>query len=238
MTATNSVEPAKDGTGSPFNITYASESISGNKAQKHYVGSPSTEGLIEPAQEGVDATGVVQLTGGSGIRGWLSGCFSKLSAILTAIGTPMQATGGSVGIVAGAAKIGSVGIDQTTFGSTNAVSSPPSSSGAIGLAPLVTSALASSLVLKNSAGNLYDCYVSTKATAGWCMVFNATSAPADGAVTPAIAFWCPATATTKFPMQHGVPTVFSTGITLVFSSNADPYTKAASATVLMGGRVA
>src|SRR5208282_5780988 len=120
MTATNSLKPAKDGTGASFNLTVANESVSGNQAQKTYLGSPSTEGLVEPAQDGVDSTGVTQLTGGVGMRGWLSGCFSKLSTIITALGSPMQATGGTVGIVAGTALMGKVGIDQTSFGSSNA----------------------------------------------------------------------------------------------------------------------
>lgn len=42
MTATNTTDVA-------FNITSAAESVSGNRAHKTYVGSPSTEGLIEPA---------------------------------------------------------------------------------------------------------------------------------------------------------------------------------------------
>jgi len=40
---------------------------------------------VGAAQDGVDVTGVTQLTGGSGIRGWLSGLFSKFSAV---VGTP------------------------------------------------------------------------------------------------------------------------------------------------------
>ena len=35
-----------------------------------------------PAQDGTDASGVTQLTGGIGIRGWLSGIYSKLSNVL------------------------------------------------------------------------------------------------------------------------------------------------------------
>lgn len=46
--------------------------------------------------DGTDATGVVQLTGGAGIRGWLSGIFSKLSNALTVILTPATSGGLSV----------------------------------------------------------------------------------------------------------------------------------------------
>lgn len=44
-----------------------------------------------------------------------------LKALNAALGAPIQATGGTVGIVAGAAIIGKVGIDQTTPGTTNGV---------------------------------------------------------------------------------------------------------------------
>lgn len=235
MTATNSLKSAKDGTGAAFNITFAAESISGNKAPKNYIGSPASEGLIEPAQEGTDVTAAVQLTGGTGIRGWLSGCFTRLSSILSALGTPMQATGGTVGLVAGVALIGKAGIDQTSFGASNAVSMPPSSSGAIGLASIRTTVLASSLVLKNSPGNLYDTYVTAGATPGFLMLFDSIAPPGDGAVVPVECFVIPASVTTRF--NFNPPRVYGTGITMVFSSTG-PYTKTASATVFMSGRVA
>lgn len=46
---------------------------------------------------------------------------TTLAAVLTALGTPMQATGGTVGLVAGTAIAGKFGIDQTTPGTTNGV---------------------------------------------------------------------------------------------------------------------
>lgn len=45
----------------------------------------------------------------------------RLTTINTTLGTPMQATGGTVGLVAGTAIAGKFGIDQTTPGTTNAV---------------------------------------------------------------------------------------------------------------------
>jgi hypothetical protein len=42
-------------------------------------------------------------------------------AIVTALGAPMQATGGTVGLVAGSAIVGKVDVDQTTPGTTNGV---------------------------------------------------------------------------------------------------------------------
>lgn len=49
------------------------------------------------AQDGTDATGVTQLAGGVGIRGWLSGCFSKLSSIATSVAGTLT-VGGSVSV--------------------------------------------------------------------------------------------------------------------------------------------
>lgn len=45
----------------------------------------------------------------------------RLTSVITALGTPMQATGGTVGLVAGTAIVGKFGIDQTTPGTTNLV---------------------------------------------------------------------------------------------------------------------
>ncbi len=78
MTATNSTEPAKDGNGNAFNITFAAESVSGNKAQKTYIGEPVGETIITPAQDGTDGTGITAPTGAVGIRGWLSGIYKVL----------------------------------------------------------------------------------------------------------------------------------------------------------------
>lgn len=57
--------------------------------------------------QGAGGTGIVQPTGGSGILGWLSGIYDRLSKVVLA---------------AGSAIIGQVGIDQTTPGTTNKVS--------------------------------------------------------------------------------------------------------------------
>ena len=48
-------------------------------------------------------------------------------------------------------------------------------------------AAASNLVLKASAGNLYSLTITIGATSGYAMLFDATSLPSNGAVTPV---WC------------------------------------------------
>lgn len=65
----------------------------------------------------------------------------------------------------------------------------------------------------------------TTAAAGYVMVFNATSAPVDGAVTPALCFY---TSGAPGSVAFAVNTYFSTGIVLVYSSTGC-LTKTASA---------
>jgi hypothetical protein len=123
MTATNSVEPAKDGNGAAFNITVAAESVSGNKAQKTYIGEPVGETIITPAQDGTDGTGITAPTGAVGIRGWLSGIFSKVSlaalenggnlaSAVTALNSILSSVNGST--PAGSAVIGGVTLAAQT----------------------------------------------------------------------------------------------------------------------------
>ena len=59
----------------------------------------------------------------------------------------------------------------------------------------VSTAAEASHVLKASAGNLYSLAVTSGASAGYVMLFDATSAPANGAVTPAECYYMPATST-------------------------------------------
>lgn len=102
----------------------------------------------------------------------------------------------------------------------------------------VTAALASSQVVKASAGTLYSFDVSADSTlsgaAWWVMVFNATSAPADGAVTPAKCYAMPSGATTLTAAFAPGGTAFSTGITIV-TSTTGCFSKTASAHAFISG---
>lgn len=102
-----------------------------------------------------------------------------------------------------------------------------------------TSALAANLVAKGSAGNLVDLEVSADATLAaadwWIMVFDATSAPADGAVTPVKCYYMPATTTTFFTGFTGFPK-FNTGITISISTTGC-FTKTASTHAFISGNV-
>jgi hypothetical protein len=84
-----------------------------------------------------------------------------------------------------------------------------------------TAALASNLVVKASAGTLTGFAVSADSTlsgaAWWLMVFDATSLPGDGAVTPALCYAYPS-GTTSASYGFTAPVSFTTGIVLGVST--------------------
>lgn len=78
-------------------------------------------------------------------------------------------------------------------------------------------------------------YVTTGAVAGYLLVFNAVSAPADGAVTPTECVIAPANSTVA--LDFGETTqAYATGLTAVFSTTGC-FTKTGSATVYFKGRM-
>ncbi len=119
-----------------------------------------------------------------------------------------------------------------TFGTYSVL--VPSTAATAAIAPAATSAVAGSLVLKASAGNLYSWRVTAGASAGYVMAFNATSPPADGAVTPADCVAVAANSTVSH--MATIPERYTTGITLVFSTTGC-FTKTISATAYIRGTV-
>jgi hypothetical protein len=111
----------------------------------------------------------------------------------------------------------------------------PSTAATAGASATRTTAVASSLVLKASAGNLYDWRVTSGASAGYVLIYNATAAPADGAVQP---FDCIALAanTTIGSGSHVVPERYTTGVVIAFSTTGC-FTQTLSATAFIRGRV-
>lgn len=116
-------------------------------------------------------------------------------------------------------------------------SGTPSSSSAVAATQAKTAALAANLVVKASAGNLYGFEVSADSTlsaaAWWIMIYDATSAPADGAVTPAKCYALPLGATLA-SFSFPVPVPFGTGIVIGVSTNGC-FTKAASTHAFISG---
>lgn len=130
-------------------------------------------------------------------------------------------------------------ITTTPSGSPQPVTVSPSSAATDGIAPVKSTAAESSHVLKASPGNLYSLTTSVGATSGWVLVFDATSAPADGAVTPA--WWFPIISdgtrgAISASWLSGPPLNFATGITAVFSTTG-PFTKTASSTAAFTAEV-
>ena len=90
---------------------------------------------------------------------------------------------------------------------------------------LQSGAAASSLVLSTTTANLYSAQVAIGSSAGYAMLFNSATAPADGAVTPVLCVYVPANTTANLSFPNPVP--FSTGITIV-SSSTGCFTKTAA----------
>jgi hypothetical protein len=112
----------------------------------------------------------------------------------------------------------------------------PTSSSTFGIAPTETSSVGSNLVAKASAGNLYGFMVATGSTSGCVMVFNATSLPGNGTVTPVLVP-LPVAANSFVSFNAGsVPVYLSTGITIGFSSTCG-YTLTASSTAAISAQV-
>ena len=144
----------------------------------------------------------------------------------SATGVPVSLAGGSDGT-----NVRAMSVD--TSGRQYVVENP-STVAAAGIVPVATTAVASSLVLKASAGNLYGVNCVAGASAGYLMLFNSTTAPADGAVTPLKVM--PIAANAGMAMSFEIPVRFSTGCTAVFSTTG-PFTKTASATAFISGEI-
>jgi hypothetical protein len=113
----------------------------------------------------------------------------------------------------------------------------PSSAAGAGIAAVVSGAAEGTHVLKASAGNLYGLTTTIGVTTGWVMVFNATSAPADGAVTPVFCRYIKSDGTGgSNSVEFKPPLAFSTGVSVAFSSTGC-FTKTASATAFFAGQV-
>lgn len=81
---------------------------------------------------------------------------------------------------------------------------------------------------------LRSLYVTTGAVAGYLMIFNAVSAPVDGAVLPTACVIAPANNTVSLDFG-GTGDLYKTGLTAVFSTTGC-FTKTASATAFFSGR--
>lgn len=99
------------------------------------------------------------------------------------------------------------------------------------IVPQATPAAASSLVLNTALKGLYAAQVTAGASAGFLMVFDAAAVPADGTVAPAKCYAVPAA--TSLGVTFAPSLYARNGWVLVFSTGANCFTKAASATAFL-----
>jgi hypothetical protein len=102
----------------------------------------------------------------------------------------------------------------------------PSGASAASITPVVSTGAEASHVLKASGGNLYSVYATNLTTTpGFLIILNATSAPADGAVTPLDCIPLKPLATAVISYAPGPLAAYSTGITAVATSASTCFTK-------------
>jgi len=102
----------------------------------------------------------------------------------------------------------------------------PSSSSAVAIASVVSTSAEASHVIKAAAGNLYSAYaVNLTSTPGYVLIFDATSAPVDGAVTPLDCAPLPASGSASVNYRSGPPKRYATGVVVVVSSGASCFSK-------------
>lgn len=117
------------------------------------------------------------------------------------------------------------------YGNNKTVQTPTDSAGAA-LVTAATATVAGSLILKAAAGNLYGYNIVTGASAGYLMIFDSATVPADGAVTPKRVVTVAANST--IDRAFDIPRRFASGMVLVFSSTG-PFTKTISNTAYLAG---
>lgn len=101
-----------------------------------------------------------------------------------------------------------------------------------------SAALAANQIVKGSAGTLYSFDVAADTTlqgaAWWIMIYDATTAPADGAVTPVKCYAMPSGTTSFSATFPGGGVSLLTGIVIGVSTNGC-FTKAASTHAFISG---
>ena len=178
----------------------------------------------------------IGLSDGTNMKAWLTALIQAKTAV----------NGNNMGSVANwLYNAGATSFDAAPGDATNgawvnvktSVPPTPSSAAGIGIAPVVSASAEGTHVLKAGAGNLYGLTTTIGATTGWVMVFDATSAPADGAVTPKFCRYIKSDGTGgSNSLAWNPPAVMATGISVAFSSTGC-FTKTASATAFFSGQV-
>ena len=146
------------------------------------------------------------------------------------VGQDTTTVAGSASGTAGTPSANVVSIQGVSGGTALPVTTTP-----VAITPVAaSSSLESSHILKGSGGNFFGVQVNTTSASEWVMLFNATTAPSDGAVTP-VAWWqVNASSTLSVSEMPGL--ALSTGIVIVCSTTG-PFTKTASALCTFGAGI-
>jgi hypothetical protein len=154
-------------------------------------------------------------------------------SLLGALAVPAQAQNAVVQYKATATTPGSIPVTPTT---PLPVVQVPSASGGLAPSPAAP-ALATSQVIKASAGNLYSFEVSADSTlsgaAWWILIFDAATDPGNGAVTPRKCY-AQVSGATSASYAWFTPIAFTTGIVIVVSTTGC-YTETQSAHAFISG---
>jgi hypothetical protein len=151
----------------------------------------------------------------------------RITSMITALGSPFQA-GGSIGNSAFTVNAGAnlntsaLALESTQMSILSAIQNPIA-----GVSATQTGAAAASLSVSGS--HSISSISGSAAASSYIMVFNATAAPSDGAVTP-LKCWGPMSAAGPFSFGWGPGPLFGplgTGITVV-SSSTGCFTKTAT----------
>jgi|CXWL01.1.fsa_nt_gi hypothetical protein len=110
----------------------------------------------------------------------------------------------------------------------------PSSASGAAIAPSAVAAITGAQLLKASAGNLYGFNVTSSTTAGYVLLFNSATVPADGAVTPVKCYKLSANSTISGSWLPGPAARFSSGIVIVYSTTGC-FTKTVEDTAFISG---
>lgn len=91
--------------------------------------------------------------------------------------------------------------------------------------PIASASAENNHILRASPGRLYNLFVANQvATAGFVVVLNQTTVPADGAITPLLCVNIAASGTAQLNLVQR-PAAFNTGIVVVITSAANCFTK-------------
>ncbi len=183
-------------------------------------GQSLTAGLVYPVTQDLTGTLCITASGGS------AGAVSIADGASVTLGAKADATCGTAtgtcSEIALLKYLNAAVIDTTPVN----VTFSPTSSSTIGITPVVSAAAESGHVLKATPGNAYSAYATNfTSTAGYLILLNSTTVPADGAVTPLACALLSPNGVASINYAPGPPGVFSTGITAVVTSAATCFTK-------------